>query len=174
MIRRSRANTSSLFLLELILAIFFFTAASAVCVQFFVESHILNRDSRTLDHAVSECSGIAEAMYAADSIQEGIALLKAIYPQGEYPAARNDFDAGDGIATESNLVEADIFLYFDADFAICEESGAAYVLSLRLSEQNRMLDATMEVRRMDEPAGDAIYGLEANHHIARRTEYEER
>ena len=51
---RNRAKSSSLFLLELVLAILFFSLASAVCVQFFVKSHILSRDAQRLNHAVSE------------------------------------------------------------------------------------------------------------------------
>ncbi len=46
---RNRAQSSSLFLLELILAILFFSLASAVCVQFFVKSHLLSRDARNLN-----------------------------------------------------------------------------------------------------------------------------
>ena len=40
--RKPTANPSSLFLLELIFAILFFSVTSAVCVQVFVKSHTLS------------------------------------------------------------------------------------------------------------------------------------
>lgn len=60
--QRNQANSSGLFLLELILAILFFSVASAVCVQIFVKSHLLSKDARVLNFAVNEVSGAAESM----------------------------------------------------------------------------------------------------------------
>ncbi len=59
---KKRARSSSLFLMELILAILFFSIASAVCVQFFVKSHLLCKDSQTLNYAVNTCSSVAESL----------------------------------------------------------------------------------------------------------------
>lgn len=58
--QRSRANTSSLFLLEFILAILFFSVASAFCVQIFVKSHLLSKDAQDLNFAVNEVCNTAE------------------------------------------------------------------------------------------------------------------
>ena len=85
MVRKSRARSSSLFLMELILAIFFFSAASAVCVQFFVKSHLLSRDSNALNHAVNICAGVAETVSAAESIQDAAGLLKELFPDSAFP-----------------------------------------------------------------------------------------
>ena len=60
MVHKSRARSSSLFLMELIFAILFFSVASAVCVEFFVKAHLLSRDSDALSRAVNECAGAAE------------------------------------------------------------------------------------------------------------------
>ena len=67
MTRRNRAKSSSLFLLELILAILFFSIASAVCVQFFVKSHLLSQESRELQVSANEVSSIAELMNASSN-----------------------------------------------------------------------------------------------------------
>ena len=61
MIRRSRAQSSSLFLMELILAILFFSVTSAVCVQFFVKSHLLSRDSKILSSKETASGTAAKA-----------------------------------------------------------------------------------------------------------------
>lgn len=60
--QRNQANSSSLFLLELILAILFFSVASAICVQIFVKSHLLSKDARILNFAVNEVSNAAESI----------------------------------------------------------------------------------------------------------------
>lgn len=60
---RRKANTrSSLFLMELIIAILFFSLASAVCLRMFAKSHELSTDAAALNHAVSEASDMAESL----------------------------------------------------------------------------------------------------------------
>ena len=69
-----RPRTSSLFLLELIFSILFFSVASAICIQIFVRAHTLSRDARALHTAVSACSDAAEigsnAGTAADAAEK--------------------------------------------------------------------------------------------------------
>ena len=54
------SRRSSLFLLELIIAIAFFSIAAAVCVQFFAKSHDLEQESSRLNHAVHLATSAAE------------------------------------------------------------------------------------------------------------------
>ena len=62
-------NTSSLFLLELILAVLFFSVASALCIQIFIKAHLMSQDARDLNFAVNEVSSMAEQM-PDDSLQD--------------------------------------------------------------------------------------------------------
>ena len=62
-------NTSSLFLLELILAVLFFSVASALCIQIFTKAHLMSQDARDLNFAVNEVSSMAEQM-PDDSLQD--------------------------------------------------------------------------------------------------------
>ncbi|WP_251392188.1 hypothetical protein [Mediterraneibacter agrestimuris] len=64
MVRKNRPRSSGLFLMELILAILFFSIASAVCVQIFVKSHLLSVESRALNQAVNKCTSAAEYISA--------------------------------------------------------------------------------------------------------------
>ena len=57
---QQRSKRSSLFLLELILAIGFFCIASAVCVQIFVKSYTIEQESTALNHAVHLATSAAE------------------------------------------------------------------------------------------------------------------
>lgn len=155
MIRRSRAQSSSLFLMELILAILFFSITSAVCVQFFVKSHLLSKESKALSQAVSECSNIAEITSISDSADTVISLLEEKYP---------DIDAGQPASSPA-------VIYYDKAFSPCGKKDAVYILETALSEEDGMLNAGMKVSG---PSDSVIYELNASHHIARRTDYEKR
>ena len=165
MIRRSRAQSSSLFLMELILAILFFSITSAVCVQFFVKSHLLSRDSNALNHAVNICAGVAETVSAAESIQDAAGLLKELFPDSAFPD-------GDSMDTRT---DAETAVYYDSDFAVCKQADASYILFLQLSQSGQLLNASMSVTGAGTDSGaGVIYTLTARHHIPRRTDYEER
>lgn len=63
---QQKASRSSLFLLELIIAIAFFSVASAFCVQFFVKSHQIEQQSYDLNHAVNAATSVAEQFRSTD------------------------------------------------------------------------------------------------------------
>lgn len=185
MIHRNRARSSSLFLMELIIAIFFFTIFSAVCVQVFVKAHLMNQESFALNHAVSECSGVAEVISTSDSVDVAVDTLEDLHPYGRY-------DNRNGNATN---VDAEI--YYDADFKECSKDKAEYLLLMKLDSDEHMINADMSVRPVGSKEADSkttgskktkpvesdskasgdtasgnkttIYELSTTHHIARRT-----
>lgn len=159
MLRKNRPQTSSLFLMELILAILFFSIASAVCVQFFVKSHLLSRHSQELSHAVNECSSIAEICKVSDGLSNAADLIRQ-----EYPSA--DSSPADDEASPTRKLT----LYFDKDFVSCQEASGSYELHVTLQEQEQMLTAQMQVLRSSDES--VIYELSTKHHIARRTSHE--
>ena len=71
-------NTSSLFFLELILAVLFFSVASALCIQIFTKAHLMSQDARDLNFAVNEVSSMAEQM-PDDSLQDAAAYYDSSY-----------------------------------------------------------------------------------------------
>ena len=75
-------NTSSLFLLELILAVLFFSVASALCIQIFTKAHLMSQDARNLNFAVNEVSSMAEQM-PDDSLQDAAAYYDSSYASCE-------------------------------------------------------------------------------------------
>lgn len=172
MVRRNRARASSLFLMELIIAILFFSVASAVCVQFFVKSHLLSNDSNALNHAVNECTGVAEILRTADSIEEGINMLKTLYPGGSYPDIKETDTDGDAV-NETGIQEADAVIYYNEAFEACTRQDAAYTLSLHMETQGQMLYAGMQAAAAGKEEKN-IYELSVQHHIARRPGYEKR
>jgi hypothetical protein len=79
-LKRTRTQTSSLFLTELILAILFFSLSSACCVQFFVKAHLMNQDAQARNQAVITCTGATEILAASESVEEASKLILAQYP----------------------------------------------------------------------------------------------
>ena len=59
-------SRSSLFLVELIITIFFFSLAGTVCVRLFLYAHKISSDSKVLTKAVSIAQNAAESFLAAD------------------------------------------------------------------------------------------------------------
>ncbi len=175
MVHRNRARSSSLFLMELILAILFFSVASAVCVQFFVKSHLMSRESGVLTNAVNECSGIAEIICTTDSLSEGVRLLRLQYAEGEYPEWVDASDAQDTVEDDP-VQQTRISFYYDEFFEICERTNAAYALTVDLTQEEQMINVVLEVNasRAKEGTDEPVYRLETRHHIARRTGYRER
>ena len=70
-----RHSGSSLFLIEIIIAIGFFSLACAVCVQLFVKAHLMNTQSCELSRSVICAQNAAEAFKAADGDIERTAEL---------------------------------------------------------------------------------------------------
>ncbi len=66
-------SRSSLFLMELIVAILFFSLASAVCMQLFAKAHTLSKKSINENHAVNEAVSLAETFLACGGDAELIA-----------------------------------------------------------------------------------------------------
>lgn len=151
MIRKNRPRSSSLFLMELILAILFFSIASAVCVQFFVKSHLMSRNSNALNHAVNECASAAEIIDTAEDTTDSMEILRGLYPNGDYSDNR-------------------MIIYYDDAFTACSEADAVYFLTLHIEKSDQTLTADMQFTEDT----NIIYELNTKHHLARRTGYEER
>lgn len=81
MAQKTSSHSSSLFLLELILSILFFSIAAAICVQAFGKAHSLSRDAEVLSIAVNECSDAAEIILSADCMEDVYSLLTQAYPE---------------------------------------------------------------------------------------------
>jgi len=76
----STSSKTGLFLMELIIAILFFSVSGAICVQLFVQSRITSKDSVELNHSVQWCQNVAEAFYGCDgNAEEMMALFSNSY-----------------------------------------------------------------------------------------------
>ena len=106
---RQPAKRSSLFLMELIIAILFFSLASTVCVRIFVKSHTLEEESIQLNHAVSAATSVAEIFRNQENPFE---ILKSQYP--------------DGIKNGNSYQ-----FFYNKDWSLCNKEEAIYTVSLQ-------------------------------------------
>lgn len=127
MMRKSRPRSSSLFLMELILAIFFFTAASAVCVQIFVKAHVLSSQSRALNQAVNLCTGAAEkwSVLPEEEMEAGTAYT--YYDETFLPCGKTDAKYEVCVDTEKteDMLQAVITMQ------VCDSGEEIYNLSTK-------------------------------------------
>ena len=147
-------NISSLFLLELILAVLFFSVASALCIQIFTKAHLMSQDARDLNFAVNEISSMAEQISAGTLHSD--------------TAASSDDTASDPSTQMPDDSLQDAAAYYDSSYASCEKADAVYVLTVHYEPENTLLKAHIS---MDTIADNRnIYTLDVTKHRQRRVE----
>ncbi len=116
------ARRSSLFLMELLIAILFFSIAAAVCVRIFVKSYTLETQSRELDHAVNLSVSIGEIiLYGKNKdLTDCKTLLKSEFPNGTF--SDNVF-----------------YIYYDSNWEPCNESEISYTVQIKLSHDDFLI-----------------------------------
>ena len=147
-------NISSLFLLELILAVLFFSVASALCIQIFTKAHLMSQDARDLNFAVNEVSSMAEQISAGTLHSD--------------TASSSDDTASDPSTQMPDDSLQDAAAYYDSGYASCEKADAVYVLTVHDELENTLLKAHIS---MDTIADNRnIYTLDVTKHRQRRAE----
>lgn len=135
--KASSSSRSRLLLTEIIIAIFFFSLASAICLRLFFKAHTLSQDTRELDMAVRQASSAADLFSQSERPAE--TLLK-IYPDAWV-----------------NGMQASV--YFDQDFQPCQSKDSCYTLAIiPLSAKERISVYSIAVWRMMDFT--KIYSLE--------------
>lgn len=122
------ARRSSLFLMELMIAILFFSLSAAVCVRIFVKSSALELESADLNSAVNASSSIAEILHHHKAPVE--------YLKDRYPSA--DFD------------ENSICVYYDTDWQPTNKEQSVYTLELTLNDSTTYRIGHIEVYKADQ------------------------
>ena len=147
-------NISSLFLLELILAVLFFSVASALCIQIFTKAHLMSQDARDLNFAVNEVSSMAEQISAVTLHSD--------------TAASSDDTASDPSTQMPDDSLQDAAAYYDSSYASCEKADAVYVLTVHYEPEHTLLKAHISMDTVTDNRN--IYTLDVTKHRQRRAE----
>lgn len=144
---KQQSSKYSLFLMELIIVIFFFTIASAVCVQLYAEAHILSTSTRDLNNAITRVEGAAEVIKSSPINPEEALLLA--------------YD--NAIITDKQLQVG-----YTKDWETVLLNEAVYILTIDWQTQDQMLSATIRMEKVTNGAdsdNQTIYRLDVVKHI---------
>ena len=113
-------SSSSLFLMELIIAILFFSLASTVCIQLFVKAHLLTEKSVNINQSILWTQNLAEGFLNSN---------------GDLAGMKELFDE------KSELGEDHISLCFDSDWnpVAAGTDSARYEVKLQLTATDTSL-----------------------------------
>lgn len=138
------AKRSSLFLLELIIAILFFSLTSAVCVQIFVRAHLISRQTQELNMALEKVSGFSDVFLSGNSFSD-------LLPE-------------DACISEHADGSAEYVVSYDENWQLCSSPDAAYEIQIRIVPQGALLHGTFTARSASD-ARDAsvIYSMETDY-----------
>lgn len=138
-----RTHKSSLFLIELILAIAFFALASAVCLQLFVKSHLLSRETARLNTGVNLVTSTAEIFRQNYGDMDAIA---ALLPELQ----------------QQNSVEF-YSAYYNEDGMPCTKADAVYILTVTPNHTEDMALTAIKILLAED--NHSIYELPVQIHV---------
>lgn len=140
-------SRSSLFLMEMIIAILFFSLASAVCIQLFARSHLLSTRTVNQNYAVIWAQNLAESYL---SLEGDLDAVQALFPESE----RTGTDA--------------LRLSFDSDWELTTATNAAYYATLLNTPEADSGISEAEITLTASDADSPIYSLTVRHHVPER------
>lgn len=143
--RKKRADSSGLFLLELILSILLFSILAAICVSLFAKAHALSRSSADLTFAAAETESAASVLRSSDSGSAFLTSMKALYPNADM--------SGDTVTVQ-----------YDKSHRECGEQTAVYRMTARLKDENGSL-LTAEIAFSEIGSSETIYSQTAEHAV---------
>lgn len=130
---KSRSK-SSLFLMELIIVLMFFSLCAATCMQIFANAKVKTDYSRDLTNAAFVAESVAEVYKALDGDLEATA------------------SKCDGEAVSDGVIE----IYYDKDWNPTAQDGAVYVMTVTETETEDIEKAFIEV---DDVEGENIFDI---------------
>lgn len=119
----SDAHKSSLFLLELLLMILFFSIAAAICVQLFASAHTTSQKSQQLTHAVCWSENVSSVLTSQGFSPD---TLKEYWPQG---------------TTQGTM----FCLSLTKDWDPCTDVSAPYILQVSFSSEDDFVSANLQI-----------------------------
>lgn len=138
-------SRTSLVLMELIICVLFFSVASAVCVQLFVNAHLISKHTFELNCAVAKAQGFAEVMRGTDGSYDSIIEM---FPEA-YIENENGFS-----------------VYYDSDFNTIDYNdkfAAEYSASVTLEKVSKIQNMYINIVRLSDD--ETIYSLNATKYI---------
>lgn len=138
---------SGIFLIELIIAILFFSLGSAVCIQAFVKAHLISTQAHDLSFASAQVSGVASVMKYTDGTLESL--------QKYFGSAQAE---GSGFE-----------IYYNSDYEACGAKDAYYTICVSPSVTDGICHTLIQMTGHD---GDTIYSLDIHYPLPKNNSKE--
>ena len=135
-------SRGSLFLMEMIITILFFSVAATICTQCFVKAHLIGIETTELNHAVALAQGYAEAMRGTDG---DIDSIIAVYPEA--------------VKGDASYFE----IFYDNDFNPCDADIATYAGDVTLNPNGPVQNMDISIVRLSD--SHIIYELTATKYM---------
>lgn len=161
---QSSSSKTSLFLMELIIAILFFSLASVICIQLFVRSHVISTKSVELNYSVLWAQNVAELFYGCDGSAEQMAAI-----------LENSGFQNDGNKQILTLLFDENFHSLTANPQFEESSDAAvYKLKADISKDSGLMTCNIIVENLENSQElQPIYTLEVSLFPDKEASYEQ-
>lgn len=157
---RHKTNTrSSLFLMELIIAILFFSLASAVCLRMFAKSHQLSCDASARNQAVNQTCNIAELIKY--DLENNTHTLTDNYPDADIIKSVK----GNASVTNADDMYNGSVIYFNKNWEVCSNGKSVYRITIQAQDSSKTLRKYTLTVSSDKDK--CIYELPLSIHIAR-------
>lgn len=140
--KKKVTSKSGLFLLEMMISILFFSIAAVICMQVFVKAHLLSREARDLNKAVSCAATGAEALMHISSQEELLGYLPGCI-----------------LAEDGYYV-----VYYDREWKTCEAGSAYTCMEMWQTEGDGMRTGVITIGRIGEE--EPVYQLETGRYIS--------
>lgn len=131
-----RQSKSSLFLMEIVLAILFFSLASAICMQLFAKAHIISTNGSDVSTAVSYARSTAECFKETDGDLDEIKRLLG------------------GEKEQDTLI-----ISYDKDWNISQEENTPYRMTVNVTKNEEIAEANIVVEVVPS-TGEPLYVLD--------------
>lgn len=164
-----KSSKSSLFLMELIVAILFFSIASAICVQMFVHANKTDQNTQITSHYSIICQNLAESFYASG---EDFMMIEELYGNQNMISILSDVDLS------CHTDDPKVVLLFTNDFKPIEatafsensadEETAFYQAELSIDDSDYKPDGAYLLKAsivFSEYDGQVLYTLDLQKYI---------
>ena len=164
--KRTPAKRSSLFLLELIIAILFFSLTSAVCVQIFVRAHLISCQTQEKNMALEKISGFTEVFLAGDSITDLPGVTSDTSTDAACDSENTAASSGTDNSTAPESEVSEYRIYYNADWQICDPDEASYQIQIQIKPQEALQHGTFSAERIvtdgTKDSDSTIYSVETD------------
>ncbi|MDO5403730.1 MAG: hypothetical protein Q4F11_09865 [Eubacteriales bacterium] len=161
--KTSNIRQSSMFLIELIIAVLFLSLCSAICIRLFINARITASDSYNLTQSVTAAQNIAEVF------ESGVSSCQTeleSYISSSFNGS--NYMIPDSTYTQSSYKnQPSVTIYYDENFQPCTASSCSYSAYVFIQYQSFMVCADIFIRKAESPADynepGKIYSLHVDH-----------